>query len=157
MGNRRNWSFISKKLGSNTFNNNGKRSKINYPNLLFSFAIDTSHQVVTSKLVVLKDKDVISVKLFGTESYSIRPKAKGYQYDLGNVASSGTICWGGNALPQIKSYKNLAEIVNLFFESPTNQHYTRRNFNTLSSKCAMLKILENYEFNEKDLSVVGNY
>lgn len=143
--------FLVKK-GKYPYNNQGKVSRIHYPNILFKIGIDSNYQLRETSIVVIKDKDIKVKNAFGIESLSINPKAKLFHYPLGNVNTTGTVCWGGNVFPVLDSYSSIFELVSMFFESPSNSDFAGELFNNSNSRSQLLKKLMNEEFDEKLLT-----
>lgn len=114
--------------GKYVFNNSGKRMKVNYPNLLFQIAVDKDNRASRSRMFAVKDEDIIKTKVWGLSKYSIKPDATMMIYPFGNVSTNGNICWGGNVFPEVSSYENIMEIVNLFLDTPTTAHYCLADF-----------------------------
>jgi hypothetical protein len=140
--------FLVRK-GKYNFNNAGKRTMINYPNLIFKLGINKDFELKESGVFVIKDEELKTIKSFGVDSLMIDSKAKLYQYPLGNVGVTGNVCWGGNIFPPLESYINVHEVVNMFFEAPTNTDFTNGIFRDPETRMAILKQLETEPFNEE--------
>lgn len=79
------------------------------PALVFSFTVDQERIVNTCVFVMADEKPA--------------DKSRLYRYPFGNVGMNGSVCWGGNRLPTVKSLKDLEEAMLLFINSPTNNDY----------------------------------
>ncbi len=141
--------------GKYNFNNAGKRTKIHYPNMIFKLVINREFELKDSGVFVIKEEDLKSVNSFGVETLMIDGKAKLFRYPIGNVGSKGHICWGGNIFPPLESYINVHEVVNMFFEAPTNTDYTVGEFQGEKTRMNSLKSLEKEPFNEMILQPLG--
>lgn len=138
--------FLLRK-GKYPFNNEGKRMKIHYPNVLFKLGVDKNYDLKDTKIYVLKDEDIITSKVFGVESISIKDDAQVYQYPIGNVYTDGDVCWGGIVFPTLDTYMSIIEVVNTFLESPTNEHMAADEFKD-EQRPISLKKLESESFDE---------
>jgi len=141
--------FLLRK-GKYPFNNEGKRMKIHYPNVIFKLGVDKNFDLKDTEIYVLKDEDIITNKIFGVESISIKDDSQLYQYPIGNVYSDGNVCWGGIIFPALDTYLSIIEVVNSFLESPTNEHMAADEFKG-EQRTLSLKKLKSEPFDENML------
>lgn len=81
-----------------------------YPNLVFKFRVKNGKVQGGSAVMACND-----------DYHHFGPKTELFNYPYGNVsAGSGSICWGGNALPKVKEPYELTALMELFFSANTN-------------------------------------
>lgn len=146
--------FLVRK-GKYNFNNAGKRTQIHYPNLIFKLVINREFLLKETGVFVIKDEELKTINTFGVDSLMIDGKAQLYRYPIGNVGTTGNVCWGGNIFPPLESYVNVHEVVNMFFEAPTNTDYTVGVFREAKTRMENLKLLEEQPFNENILETIN--
>lgn len=84
---------------------------VSVPSLVFCFSV-TREKITETKVYVMKDE-------VPTDKSCL------YRYPFGNVSQLGTVCWGRNNLPSVRSLKGLEEAMMLFIQSPCNSDYFR--------------------------------
>jgi len=140
--------YLFIKKGIYPFNNEGKRSKIHYPNMIFAIGVDMTYSLKTSSIYVVKDEDINTMSAYGVESIMIKPNARMYRYPIGNVGGGGRICWGGITFPLVESYINVFEIINMFFNSMSNLDHSTGPFRDSQTRTEILSKLQDTPFEE---------
>ena len=119
------------------------------PALVFAFKVEESK---------VKETHVFCVK-------ENEPSAKSvlYRFPLGNVSSgNGSVCWGGNQLPQVTCLKDLDVIMTHFLSCPFNSDHYRPNENckmknwNLRDLCEYVQKVGNFEDDKLLVQVTVN-
>lgn len=89
-----------------------------YPHLLFKFRIKAGRMQESLAFAVKDDFD------------RLNKSSELFNYPYGNVSyGGGNICWGSNAIPEIREPYDLNKMLWMFFSSNTNNHLWSRGCN----------------------------
>lgn len=114
---------------------------IPFPTLAFQFSV-TNNFLTESKVFAIKG--------------DVDDKQTLCYFPFGNVYESGKICWGNINLPEIPSLWKLKNIVDLFFETSSNEELFRKPEN-IADFHEFLTLLENKKTFPKKFLVSSNF